>query len=921
MNFPAEDKKKMPRFQTTEDNRLEEARQRKKHWKRWGPYLSERQWGTVREDYSPGGTAWEFFPHDHARSRAYRWGEDGIAGISDRHQMMCFALSLWNGKDPILKERLFGLTGNEGNHGEDVKEYYFYLDSTPTHSYMKYLYKYPHKEFPYGALVDENKRRGRNDPEFELLDTGAFAESRYFDVFVEYAKADAEDIFIRITAFNRGPEAADLHLLPTIWFRNTWSWGRDLRRPSAMKAAATPGCASVELGHHQYGKRWLLFGGTPQLLFTENETNRERIFGVANRSPYVKDAFHEFIIRGKQDAVNPQQQGTKVAGHYHFKLGPGEQATLKLRLTEIEPLAGMDLNSPMIGTITAPAHAESEAGVPGTNDFGAGFDKLIAKRKTEADEFYATRMPKQLSDDARSVQRQAFAGMLWSKQFYHFDVRAWLEGDPAGPPPSQERLKGRNKEWTHLYNDDIISMPDKWEYPWYAAWDLAFHMIPLAIVDPDFAKEQLILLLREWYMHPNGQLPAYEWAFGDVNPPVHAWAAWRIYKIDRRVRGVPDRAFLEKVFHKLLLNFTWWVNRKDVEGMNIFQGGFLGLDNIGVFDRSAPLPTGGHLEQSDGTSWMGMYCLNMLAIALELAKEDPAYEDVASKFFEHFVYIAHAMNDIGTDGVALWDNEDGFYYDVLHLPSGHEHYLKVRSMVGLIPLFAVETLEPEIVDRLPGFKRRMQWFIDNHPDVPEHIEMTQRSARGVRRLLSLVSRKQLKRVMARMLDETEFLSPHGIRALSRFHKDNPYELWMNDHVSRVDYEPAESSTGLFGGNSNWRGPIWFPVNYLLIESLQKFHHYYGEDFKVECPARSGKEQDLWQVAGEISRRLVRIFLRGKDGRRPVAGALDPFQYDPHWKDLIQFHEYFHGDNGAGIGASHQTGWTGLVAKLIEQSGE
>jgi hypothetical protein len=911
----------MPRLQTIEDRRLEEARLRKKHWKRWGPYLSERQWGTVREDYSANGTAWEFFPHDHARSRAYRWGEDGIGGISDRHQMICFGLALWNGRDPILKERLFGLTGNQGNHGEDVKEQYFYLDCTPAHTYMRMLYKYPQAAFPYDALVQENARRGKGSPEFELLDTGVFAENRYFDVFVEYAKCDAEDILIKITAFNRGPEAAPLHLLPSLWFRNTWSWGKDLRRPVISKAPDLPGCICLELQHWQYGKRWLICSGQSELLFTENETNNQKLFGGKNRSPYVKDAFHEYLINGNKAAVNPQQTGTKMAAHYSMQLGPGESATLKLRLTDLDPLGSMDANSPMAGAINSPAQAERAEGVPGSNDFLAGFDAMFATRQKEAEDFYTSRIPKGLSAGAKNVMRQAFSGMLWSKQFYHYDVRTWLNGDPAGPPPPQERLKGRNKDWTHLYNDDIISMPDKWEYPWYAAWDLAFHCIPLALVDPDFAKEQLILLLREWYMHPNGQLPAYEWAFGDVNPPVHAWAAWRVYKIERRLRGVADRGFLEKVFHKLLLNFTWWVNRKDPDGMNIFQGGFLGLDNIGVFDRSAPLPTGGNLEQSDGTSWMGMYCLNMLAIALELAKEDQAYEDVASKFFEHFVNIAHAINDVGADGRSLWDDEDGFYYDVLHLPNGEEHFMKIRSMVGLIPLFAVETLEPEIIDRLPGFKRRMQWFIDNHADVPEHIEMTQSSARGVRRLLSLVSRKQLKRVLSRMLDETEFFSDYGIRALSRYHLDHPYEVQVNGHLSRVDYEPAESSTGLFGGNSNWRGPIWFPVNYLLIESLQKFHHYYGADFKVECPTYSGKNSDLWQVASEISRRLIRIFLPGKDGRRPVAGAEDIFNNDTHWKDLVLFHEYFHGDNGAGIGASHQTGWTGLVAKLIEQSGE
>jgi mannosylglycerate hydrolase MGH1-like protein len=911
----------MARLQSKEDQRLEEDRTRKKYWKRWGPYLSERQWGTVREDYSPGGTAWEYFPHDHARSRAYRWGEDGIGGISDRHQMICFGLALWNGRDPILKERLFGLTGNQGNHGEDVKEYYFYQDSTPTHSYMRMLYKYPQAEFPYARLVDENKKRNRQDPEFELLDTGVFADDRYFDVFIEYAKADVEDILIKITAVNRGPEAATLRLLPSLWFRNTWSWGKDLRRPSVQRATSIAGSVSAELEHWRYGKRWLLCAGEPELLFTQNETNFARLFNGKNRTPHVKDAFHEYLIRGNKSAVDPKQSGTKMAAYYPLELDPGQSETIKLRLTDKEPLATMKRGSGVVGTITSPGHADPGEGVPPANDFATGFDNLFALRQKEADEFYASRVTSELSDDAKSVMRQAFGGMLWSKQFYHYDVRAWLEGDPAGPPPPPERLKGRNKEWTHLYNDDVMSMPDKWEYPWYAAWDLGFHCIALALVDPDYAKEQIILLLREWYMHPNGQLPAYEWAFGDVNPPVHAWAAWRVYKIERRVRGVADRGFLEKVFHKLLLNFTWWVNRKDPDGMNIFQGGFLGLDNIGVFDRSAPLPTGGHLEQSDGTSWMGMYCLNMLAIALELAKEDPAYEDVASKFFEHFVNIAHAMNDMGTEGISLWDNEDGFYYDVLHLPSGDDHFMKIRSMVGLIPLFAVETLEPEIVDRLPGFKRRMQWFIDNHADVPEHIEMTQRSARGIRRLLSLANRKQLKRILSRMLDETEFLSSYGIRSLSRYHLDHPYEVQVNDHISRVDYEPAESTSGIFGGNSNWRGPIWFPLNYLLVESLQKYHHYYGEDFKVEFPAGSGNESDLWEVAAEISRRLVHIFVRGKDGRRPVAGGTELFQKDPHWRDLLLFYEYFHGDNGAGLGASHQTGWTGLVAKLIEQSGE
>jgi hypothetical protein len=753
------------------------------------------------------------------------------------------------------------------------------------------------------------------------LDSGVFSQGRYFDVFVEYAKADWEDLLIKITAYNRGPEAASLHLLPSLWFRNTWSWGKDLRRPSVRKAPDLPGAVCAELEHWQYGKRWLICAGAPELLFTENETNYVKLFNYRERVPYTKDAFHEYVIHNNKQAVNPALSGTKMAAYSAFQLAPGEAAVLKLRLTDLDPLGSLDHNSPVSGTPAGPAEHGRGAGVPGTNDFGAGFETIFQQRRKDADEFYDSRIPRELSSDARMVMRQAYSGMLWSKQFYHYDVATWLEGDPAGPKPPASRLTGRNKDWMHLYNDDVLSMPDKWEYPWYAAWDLAFHCIPLAIIDPDFAKEQLILLLREWYMHPNGQLPAYEWAFGDVNPPVHAWAAWRVYKIERRLRGVADRQFLEKVFHKLLLNFTWWVNRKDPEGLNIFQGGFLGLDNIGIFDRSSPLPTGGHLEQSDGTSWMGMYCLNMLAIALELAKEDMAYEDVASKFFEHFVHIAHAMNDIGIDGRSLWDEEDGFYYDMIHMPNGNDHFVKIRSMVGLIPLFAVETLEPEIVDRLPGFKRRMQWFMDNHADVPEHIEMTQRSARGVRRLLSLANRKQLKRILKRMLDETEFLSPYGVRALSRYHLDHPYEMQVNSHVSRVDYEPGESTCGVFGGNSNWRGPVWFPVNYLLIESLQKFHHYYGEDFKIECPTYSRNQVDLWEVSADISRRLTRLFLPDKNGRRPFAGGNEVFNNDPHWRDLILFYEYFHGDNGRGLGASHQTGWTGLVAKLLEQSGE
>jgi hypothetical protein len=881
---------------TREEQRLEEARERRMHWKRWGPYLSERAWGTVREDYSPHGTAWDYLPHDHARSRAYRWNEDGLAGISDRHQLICFAIALWNGRDPILKERIFGLTGSEGNHGEDVKEYYFYLDSTPTHSYMKYLYKYPQAAFPYGELVAENRRRDKRSLEYELLDTGVFAENRYFDVFVEYAKAGAEEILVRISVVNHGPEAAALHLLPTLWFRNTWSWGRDPRRPRLLRGAPVRDASVVEVDHHTYGRRWLHCAGRPALLFTENETNIQRLYGAPNPSPYVKDAINEYIVHGVKEAVNPEGLGTKVAADYPLHVGPGETVTVRLRFTDSAPAAG-------------------------SGPFGSDFDRTFADRQREADEFYGTVIPRDLSADAREVMRQAFGGLLWSKQFYHYAIKDWLEGDPALPAPPPERRGGRNREWTHLYNADVISMPDKWEYPWYAAWDLAFHCIPLALVDSDFAKEQLVLMLREWYMHPNGQLPAYEWAFGDVNPPVHAWAAWRVYKIEKKRRGVGDRQFLQRVFHKLMLNFTWWVNRKDADGMNIFQGGFLGLDNIGVFDRSAPLPTGGHIEQSDGTSWMAMYTLNMLAIAMELAREDPAYEDVASKFWEHFIYIAHAMNNRGGEGIDLWDEADGFYYDVLHLPNGDHFFLKVRSMVGLIPMFAVETLESKLVDRLPGFKRRLEWFIDNRPDLIQHLACMRTHGQGERRLLSILTADRLRSVLRYMLDESEFLSPYGIRAISRFHKEHPYVLSVNGAEHRVGYEPAESSTGLFGGNSNWRGPIWFPVNYLLIESLQKFHHYLGSEFKVECPTGSGQMMTLWEVAAELSRRLTRTFLRGPDGRRPVFGGIEKFQRDPHWRDLILFHEYFHGDDGAGVGASHQTGWTGVVAKLLQQSGE
>ena len=877
---------------TAEEKRLEEARQRTRHWKRWGPYLSERAWGTVREDYSPNGTAWDYFPHDHARSRAYRWNEDGIAGISDRHQKICFALSLWNGHDPILKERLFGLTGNEGNHGEDVKEYYFYVDSTPTHSYMKYLYKYPQTEFPYGELVTENQRRGKLQPEFELIDTGTFEGDRYFDVVVEYAKADVEDILIKVTATNHGPDQASLNLLPTIWFRNTWSWNQNgTAKPSLRRTSE----GAIELDHSELGKRWLYCDGDPELLFTENDTNTERLFNFKNGTHYAKDGINDYIVHRNHGAVNAEQTGTKAAANYKLTIAPGATATVRLRLSDVNQAR------------TAEAFVD--------------FEKTFNERFHEADEFYQTIIPTDLSSDAALVMRQAFAGMLWSKQFYHYVIEQWLDGDPATPTPPIERERGRNHEWKHLYNADVISMPDKWEYPWYAAWDLAFHCVPLALVDSDFAKSQLILMLREWYMHPNGQLPAYEWAFGDVNPPVHAWATWRVYKIEKKRRGVGDTVFLKRVFKKLLLNFTWWVNRKDADGMNIFQGGFLGLDNIGVFDRSAPLPTGGHIAQSDGTSWMAMYALNLLAIAMELAKEDPSYEDVASKFWEHFLYIAHAMNNRGDDEISLWDETDGFFYDVLHLPSGKPYPMKVRSMVGLIPLFAVETLEPELLDRLPDFKRRMEWFIGNRADLTQNVACMRTPGNDERRLLSIVDQEKLRRVLQVMLDENEFLSPYGIRAVSRFHKDHPYVLPVNGTEHRVDYEPAESSTGLFGGNSNWRGPIWFPLNYLLVESLQKFHHYLGEDFKVECPVGSGQMMTLSEVAGEISKRLSRIFLRDANQRRPVFGAVEKFHSDANWRDLIPFHEYFNGDNGSGVGASHQTGWTGLVAKLIQQNGE
>jgi hypothetical protein len=851
-------------------------------WKDWGPYLSERQWGTVREDYSAHGTAWDYLPHDHARSRAYRWGEDGLAGFSDSQQRLCLSLALWNGRDPILKERLFGLTNSEGNHGEDVKELYYYLDATPSHSYQRMLYKYPQREFPYADLVEENRRRGIGAAEYEILDTGAFGDDRYFDVFVEYAQAGPGDVLIRIEAHNRGPDPATLHLLPQLWFRNTWSWNGAGVVP-VLEATAD---GVIEARHAELGVYRLYAADDPQLLFTNNESNAPRLWGASRPDgAFYKDGFHERVVNGREDAVNPLRRGTRAAAWYVRTIAPGESATLSLRL------------------------------VPGgTGQPFAEFDALLESRRRDADDFYAGLQQGIEDGDARRVQRQAFAGMLWSKQYYYLDVPEWLRGDPAHPAPPAGR--GRNSEWVHLNNADIISMPDKWEYPWYAAWDLAFHCLPLALLDADFAKEQLVLLTREWYMHPNGQMPAYEWAFGDVNPPVHAWATWRVYQIDRKQRGRGDLAFLERVFHKLMLNFTWWVNRKDEEGRNVFQGGFLGLDNIGVFDRSATLPTGGHIDQSDGTAWMAMYSLNLMRIALELAQHNPVYEDIATKFFEHFLHIAEAMGGMGGDRVELWDEADKFFYDVLHLPHGEQVKLKVRSMVGLIPLFAVETLEPELLDRLPDFKRRLEWFLNYRPELAALVSHWNVEGKGHRRLLSLLRGHRMKRLLRRMLDESEFLSEFGVRALSRTHADQPYVLNVGGSDMSVRYQPAESDSGLFGGNSNWRGPIWFPVNYLLIESLQKFHHYYGEDFRVECPTGSGNFMTIEDVATELSRRLTRLFLRDGQGRRPVFGGNEKLQQDPNFYDYVLFYEYFHGDSGRGVGASHQTGWTGLVAKLL-----
>jgi Glycosyl hydrolase family 63 C-terminal domain len=876
--------------------RLLDDQQRVANWKRWGPYLADRQWATVREDYSAAGSPWEYVSHEDARSRAYRWGEDGLLGICDRECRLCFALALWNGRDPILKERLFGLTGHEGNHGEDVKECYYYLDSTPTHSYLKALYKYPQREFPYAQLLAENARRGRTDPEYELLETGIFDDDRYFDITIEYAKASSNDILVRITAANRGPETATLHLLPTLWFRNTWSWGcthegcwpKPFIRPTNDGRLSTH---HATLGRFVLAAASLSDGTKPSFLLTENETNFARVFGSANPSPYVKDAFHEFVVHGHAESVSPMGQGTKATAYYRLSIPSRGQVTTLLRL-----------------------YSEDEAP---SDPFGASFDRVFSDRIREADGFYASRIPQTLGEQEARVARQAYAGLLWTKQFYHYIIKDWLDGDPGEPSPPDSRKHGRNHDWVHLHNRDVISMPDKWEYPWYAAWDLAFHMLPFAEIDPAFAKEQLVLFLREWYMHPNGQLPAYEWALSDVNPPVHAWACWRVYKITGPP-GRRDRLFLSRVFQKLLINFTWWVNRKDIGGKHLFAGGFLGLDNIGLFDRSQPLPSGDRIEQADGTAWMAFYCATMLSMALELARENPAYEDIASKFFEHFVAIADAMNSLG--GTGLWDEEDGFYYDRMY-SGGTVTLTRIRSMVGLIPLFAVEVLEDEVIERLPGFRKRLQWFLDYRQDLAQHISYLQAGgAPGQgRRLLAIPSRARLEQVLRYLLDENEFLSPYGIRSLSQYHKAHPYVCWTGGQENRVAYVPGDSDSALFGGNSNWRGPVWFPVNYLLIEALERYHHFYGETLRVECPTGSGRHMNLAEVAGELAARLRRLFLPDARGFRPCHGLDVRYAQDPHWRDLILFYEYFHGEDGRGLGAAHQTGWTALVARLLELS--
>ena len=891
---------------TTEHLRLEEDRHKTVAWKKWGPYLSERQWGTVREDYSENGDAWNFFTHDHARSRAYRWGEDGIAGISDDKQRLCFSLALWNGKDPILKERMFGLTNSQGNHGEDVKEYYFYLDSTPTHSYMKYLYKYPQAAYPYADLVETNGRRSRHEFEYELLDTGVFNDNRYFDVFVEYAKSGPEDILVKITAVNRGPDAAELHLLPTLWFRNDWaSWitksNRSPEKPDISQNKAAAGTSAAAATHRLLGEFTLSCDGDVPLLFTDNTTNHHRLFpGQPNDSPFVKDGINDFVVQGHQTAVNPARQGTKVAAHCRQTVPAGQSAVVRLRLT-------------------AHGEAGSRAAAKAEAAFGPAFDATFAARAKEADEFYRAVTPPTVSADEANVMRQALAGMLWSKQFFFFDGDSWLKEHDSHPLHAGYR-NSRNSEWFHMLNEDIISMPDKWEYPWYAAWDLAFHTLPIAIVDPDFAKQQMELMLRHAYLHPSGQMPAYEWNFSDVNPPVHAFATLFLHRADQAARGEPDLAFLKSAFNKLLLNFTWWVNRKDRFGKNIFEGGFLGLDNISIFDRSAPLPTGGHLEQADGTAWMALFSQNMAELAVELAAHDPTYQDMAVKFSEHFLFIAAAMNRPGAE--SMWDEEDGFYYDLLRLPDGRSTRLKVRSMVGLLPLCATTVTEKWQRDRIPDAVAQIAERVTRIRELRDTIHPTGKDHLGVaeRGIMALVNPDRLRRILTKLLDENEFLGPYGIRALSKFHERHPYIFHVNGQEHRVDYLPAESDSGMFGGNSNWRGPVWLPVNVLILRALQNFYLYYGDNFKIECPTGSGKMMNLFDVSREIGGRLTRVFTRDAHGRRPVYGGSDKFQTDPHWRDLILFYEYIHGDNGAGLGASHQTGWTGLVAKIIELYG-
>jgi hypothetical protein len=862
-------------------------RENTKKWRLWGPYLSERQWGTVREDYSANQKPWEYSTHDDARSRAFRWGEDGLAGFSDDRSRLCFGLALWNGRDPILKERYFGLTNREGNHGEDVKELYYFLDATPTHSYLRMLYKYPQAEFPYTQLVQENARRGLTEPEYGIIDTGVFNDGRYFDVFVEFAKHDPEDILIRITVCNRSRETAPLRILPQLWFRNTWAWKEGAPKPRMMRSG---GCILAE--PEELGEYRLCWEGSPTVLFCENESNGPRLWGVGDPAGVYKDAFHEYVVNGRRDAVNPKPAGSKAGLLYETSVPAGSHVQLRLRLVKGSP----------------------------PEPFGL-FDAILERRHEEADVYYAELQKGIEDEDKRRVQRQALAGMIWSKQFYYYDVPEWLNGDPAQPPPPPEHVEGRNSDWKNVNTADILSMPDTWEYPWYAAWDSAFHTIPLSLIDAEYAKNQLILLLREWYMHPDGQLPAYEWNFGDVNPPVHAWAAWRLFQIDRKQQGKGDLAFLERVFHKLLLNFTWWVNRKDPDGRNIFRGGFLGLDNIGVFDRSKPLPTGGYISQADATSWMAMYCLNMLRISLELALHNHVYEDIATKFFEHFLSIAEAMTDIGEKGIGLWDEQEGFFYDELNLPDGSIRVLKVRSLVGLIPLFAVETIEPEMLACLPDFARRLEWYLNYRPGLASLVSRWNEPGRGERRLLSLLRGHRMKCLLSRMLNPNEFLSDYGVRSLSKYHETHPFVFHTDDGPFTVDYVPGDSNSRLFGGNSNWRGPVWFPMNYLIIESLQKFHYYYGDDFKIECPTGSGNYTTIYGVSMELTRRLERIFLRDEQGRRAVFGEKRLLQDDPNFRDHVLFHEFFHGDLGSGLGASHQTGWTALIAKLLHPKEE